>query len=103
MMKLVWSRPALEDLQAIVDYISRDSQSYADDVAARIIHAVERLMEFPWSGRSVPEARRRTIREVLVSSYRAVYRVKGAEIQVLAILHAAQDPRRMRPRPWTRG
>jgi plasmid stabilization system protein ParE len=55
-MKLVWSEPALADIESIRDYIRRDSEFYAGRFINRIIEAVESLVELPARGRLVPEA-----------------------------------------------
>ena len=54
-MRIVWSPQSLRDLHAIREYIAKDSERYADLTVARIFSAVERLLEFPHSGRIVPE------------------------------------------------
>ena len=51
--KLIWSPQAIEDIQAIADYIARDSISYAESTVGRIFRAPERLIEFPKLGRVV--------------------------------------------------
>lgn len=99
-MRLVWTDPAVEDLQGIVDYIARDSSFYADAVAERIVLAVERLVSFPRSGRIVPEADDPRIREIIVQSYRVMYWVKQRKVQILAVLHSARDLAAMTPKPW---
>lgn len=53
MKEIVWSPQSLRDLQAIRDYIGKDSERYADLTIARIFSAVERLLHFPQSGRVV--------------------------------------------------
>ena len=100
MMRLEWTDPAVEDLQGIVDYIAPDSSLYADAVAERIVLAVERLVSFPRSGRIVAEADDPKIREIIVQSYRVIYRIKQRQVQVLAVVHGARDLARMKPKPW---
>lgn len=50
-MRIVWSPQSLRDLNAIREYIANDSERYADLTVARIFSAVERLLQFPRSGR----------------------------------------------------
>ena len=100
MTRLEWTDPAVEDLQGIVDYIARDSPLYADVVAERIVFAVERLATFPRSGRIVPEADDPRVREIIVQSYRVMYRIKQRKVQILAVVHTARDLARMKPKPW---
>jgi plasmid stabilization system protein ParE len=68
-----WTFRAREDLRQIAAFIRKDSPRYADLVAARIILAVDRLQQFPDSGRIVPERQDPTLREVIWQSYRIVY------------------------------
>jgi len=88
---LNWTERAQEDLAAIHAFISQDSPHYASVIVRRLIGAVERLRDFPESGRSVPEFRNPAIREVIEPPYRIVYRRVGAqEIHVLTVHHGAQ-------------
>jgi len=64
-MRVLWSPQALRDLDAIREYIAKDSAHYAGLTVARIFSAVERLIQFPHSGRIVPERDEHEIREVI--------------------------------------
>ena len=55
MTRIVWSPQSLRDIEAIRAYIAEDSPRYADLTVRRIVAAVERLTDFPESGRMVPE------------------------------------------------
>ena len=90
MTKIVWTDPAIGDLDAIHEYISRDAEIYADAVITDIIEAVDRLELFPESGRIVPEFGDKTIREIITKNYRIVYNVSGEEIIILTVLHGSQ-------------
>jgi len=57
--RIVWTLQAVEDVEAIRSYIARDSAHYAALTAERIVDSVERLKEFPRSGRVVPELEQR--------------------------------------------
>ena len=87
MSRIVWTLQAVEDVEAIRDYIARDSPRYGKLVAERIVASVERLAEFPESGRVVPELQQESLREVLNGSYRIVYRLAGSDVQVLTVFH----------------
>jgi toxin ParE1/3/4 len=73
-MRIVWSPQSLRDLRAIHEYIAKDSEQYADLTVVRIFAAVERLQQFPHSGRMVPERDEPEIREMIVGRFRVVYR-----------------------------
>ena len=85
--KLIWSPQAIEDIQAIAEYIARDSTVYAESTVERIFQAPERLTEFPKLGRVVPEKNDETIREVLVFQYRIIYEIVASEIHILTVVH----------------
>ena len=58
MTEVRWTNQAVGDLQAIRDFIERDSPKYGRLVAERLFNSTERLETFPLSGRVVPELRR---------------------------------------------
>lgn len=51
---VVWSPEALEDVEAIADYIARDSVFYAGAVVEKMLSSAAGLKWFPESGRVVP-------------------------------------------------
>ena len=51
----------------------------------------EQIANFPFSGRLVPEFETEQIREVIEGSYRIIYYIKPEQIDVIAVLHAAQN------------
>ena len=99
-MKLEWTEPALSDLESIRDYITKDSEYYANRFVERIIEAVESLEKFPEMGRKVPEAEAENIRELLFQNYRIIYRVETDSILILTVIHGARDLSRKIYKPW---
>jgi addiction module RelE/StbE family toxin len=87
---VVWTRPALNDVLQIRDYIAADSTRYARVVAERLFAAVDRLVEFPLSGRIVPELDGTSFREVISQPYRIVYRVRADIVAILTVVHSAR-------------
>ena len=90
MTKLRWSPQAVRDLEAIRDYIAADSPRYAALVIERIIAAVERLISFPESGRIVPERNDPAIREIIVTPYRVVYRLRRGLVEIATVFRASR-------------
>ena len=82
-----WTRLALSDLVALRDYIFADDPKAADAFVAKLREAVERLADFPESGRVVPERRAQGYREVIVAPYRVVYSVVGGDVRILRVWH----------------
>ena len=77
----------MEDLEAITEYIARDSEYYARAVVTEILSTSRRIGVFPLAGRMVPEIGDEHTRERLVYSYRLVYRVESARILIVAVIH----------------
>src|SRR2546428_9601778 len=95
MTRLEWTDPAIADLENIQDYLTKDSVEYADAVVARLILSVERLESFPESGRLVPEASDLKVRELIVSGYRIIYRLRPRRAQIFAVIHGARPLARL--------
>lgn len=94
MAEVRWTPQAADDLEAITEFIAADSASYAKLFAIDALAAVERLSEFPFSGRIVPELNDPAVREILFGNYRTVYRVSDNLVELLLIYHGARllDP-----------
>lgn len=90
--KLIWSPASRDDLRQIVSFISRDSRERAGAFGFRLISETDKLETFPEIGRVVPEFQMVTIREIIVRSYRIVYRVDHARkiVEIARVWHAAR-------------
>jgi toxin ParE1/3/4 len=88
-MPLKWTRPALQDLCDAGDYIAVEDPSAAQRMAARVREAVEYLVKQPNLGRP---GRLPDTRELVVSGtpFLVVYRIRGASVQILRVLHHAR-------------
>src|SRR5437764_9951507 len=86
------SRSARRDLRDIVRYISVDSPERALQFARFLISNTRRLADFPEMGRVVPEFADPSIREIVVRSYRVIYRVDHGDcrIDVARFWHGAR-------------
>ncbi len=89
-MVIRWSVTASNDLEAIHEFIARDSAYYAAQVCADIVDAVDGLAGFPERGRVVPEVPHAGFREVIVGSYRVVYRLGEEAVEVVTVFHGAR-------------
>ena len=86
-----WTNTALNHLRAIHEYTAQTSEIYADRLVDRLTRRSEQIGLFPQSGRMVPEYSREDIREVIERPHRIIYLVKERRIDVLAVLHGAQQ------------
>ena len=90
MSRIRWTPQAVEDLQAIRDFIARDSEHYALLVVQRLVEAIDVLEDFPAVGRRVPEHAREDLRELVRPPYRVVYRLSGEVAHILTVFHASR-------------
>lgn len=58
--------------------------------ADRVFRATDRLAEHPRSGRIVPELAQEHLREIMLGSYRIIYRLLDEDVQVLTVHHGAR-------------
>lgn len=101
MAEVVWAEPAVNDLQAIVEYIARDSQTYAERFAKKVLEASKRLEAFPRSGRIVPEFGHADIRELIYGSYRIIYLARPDACHVVALVHGSRRLlQKLNPTDW---
>ena len=83
MAQLVWTEPALLDLEEVAEYIALDDPSAASRVVQKVFERVERLEQHPQSGRRPPEMPRMPYREVVVPPCRIFYRVENDQVFIL--------------------
>jgi plasmid stabilization system protein ParE len=76
------SPSARRDLRDIVRYISLDSPERAVDLGQFLVSSTKRLADFPEMGRVVPEFGDSSLREIVVRSYRVIYRVNHGDCRV---------------------
>ena len=99
-MRVEWSDCARDDLDDLVRYIGRDSELYARRFAERVVLATRRLQAFPESGRMIPEAEDKALREIIVQGYRVMYRLETNRALVLAVMHGSRDVGGIAGKPW---
>ena len=97
--QVVLGPSARRDLRDIVRYISSDAPDRAVEFGHFLISRTKRLAEFPELGRVVPEFGDSRIRELIVRSYRVVYRVDHRErfVEIIRFWHAARGTPGLNP------
>ncbi|MDR3417577.1 MAG: type II toxin-antitoxin system RelE/ParE family toxin [Nevskia sp.] len=84
---VVWSQQALDDIDAIAEFISRDSPYHARRVVDEIFDMAVSIAEQPKIGRIVPELGEQGVRERFIYSYRVIYGVSDTQIEIVAVIH----------------
>ncbi len=94
MVKIVWTEPALRDLDEIAEYIALDKYSAARNLVRQIFARVDRLQEFPESGRKPPELPENSrYYEVIVGPCRILYRIDNTKLYVLYVMRSERQLR----------
>jgi plasmid stabilization system protein ParE len=97
-VNLEWSDRALRRIDELADHIAMDSPAAAERWMVELFVTVDRLSEFPLSGRVVPEIEDDEVREIIYGAYRVFYQV-GEVVEVLTVRHGSQLLREDEVRP----
>jgi len=89
-MKIRWLDAAIDDLTDLRDYIGRDNQQAAQEIARRLRDAINALPAHPAMGRP---GRIGETRELVIPGlpYIIPYRVRDNTIEILRVLHTARQ------------
>ena len=91
MGEVTWAPSALGDIDAIAEYIARDSPYTAALFVTRIFEITDRLQNFQLSGRIIPEIGDQSCRELIYGPYRIMYRVEDDDVWITGVVHGARD------------
>jgi len=89
-MRVRWLRGALENLNAIGEYIAQDNPVAARETVLRIFDAIDAVAADGNAQRGRPGRVPGTRELVVTPHYLVPYRIKGETLQVLRVLHARQ-------------
>ncbi len=93
MARINWTLQAIEDLDAIAEFISHNSPRYASEMVAKSFEAIELLKQHPRLGRIVPEYQEKSIRELILKKrVRIIYRILSEDRIDILTVHAASRP-----------
>lgn len=97
MAELIWTDPALQDLDAIADYIAVEDPLAARRLVQRVFEHVAQLEAHPESGSHPPELRRSSgrYRQIVEPPCRVFYRYEHASGKVF-VLHVMRGEMRLR-------
>jgi len=99
MAQLIWTQPALSDLEAIADYIALDKPEAAKAFVQRVFSHIEQLQEHPESGSIVRELPNSLYRQIVEPPCRVFFRFDGTRIFVLHVMRGEMRLRKQRLRP----
>jgi toxin ParE1/3/4 len=102
MAEIVWSEPALRDLEAIAEYIALENPAAASEVIKRIFGHVEQLADHPQSGSRPPELGRSRYRQIVEPPFRIFYRHDGNKVFILHVMRSERILRKQQLAPRTK-
>ena len=88
MAQLIWTEPALLDLEEIADYIALDDQNAASKIIQKIFTLVERLEIYPNSGKRPAELPHTPYRELIVPPCRIFYRTEKDHVFIVHVMRS---------------
>ena len=94
MAQIIWTEPALLDIDAVAEYIALDKPSAANNFVKNVFSTVDRLEQFPESGRKPPEFKKSRYREIIVDPCRVFYRIEKEKIYILYVMRSERQLRK---------
>ena len=94
MVKIVWTEPALNDLNTIAEYIALSNFAAAKKLMRKIFDKIARLENHPESGKIPRELINFNYREIVVNPCRIFYKIDGEQIYILHVIRQERDLRK---------
>ncbi len=94
MAQIIWTEPALLDLNEIAEYIALDKPSAASHLVRTVFTKTERLEEFPESGRKPAELKKSRYKEIIVNPCRIFYRIEKDKVYILYVMRSEKKLRK---------
>ena len=94
MAEIVWTKNALDGIDLVAEYIAVSSPKAASKLVTDLFRKVDRLEQFPKSGRLVDEVIEMGYREVIVNPCRVMYKIEGEMVYFLHVVRQERDLRK---------
>ena len=94
MAELIWTEPALHDLDAIGDYIAVDKPEAARQLVQRVFRHVEQLAAQPESGSRPKELPGSRYRQIVEPPCRMIYRHDGQRVFIVLAIRGEMPLRK---------
>jgi toxin ParE1/3/4 len=94
MAQIIWTEPALFDLNEIAEYIALDKPSAANYLVQKVLSSTDHLEQFPESGRKPPELTRSRYLEIIVNPCRIFYRIEHNKIYIVYVMRSERKLRK---------
>lgn len=91
MARLIWTEPALRDLETIAEYIALDKPDAAQRYVKRVFAAAERLSQFPKSGSIPREMPNLPYRQIVIPPCRVFYRYDKDYVFIIFVMRSERN------------
>lgn len=85
MAEVIWTEPALADLEAIADYIAVENPTAAGEFVRRVFAHIDKLERHPHLGPVPPELEESRYRHIVETPCRIFYREEGTRVFILHV------------------
>lgn len=86
MAKVIWTEPALQDLEQVADYIALDNDDAAKRLVSKVFKQIELLEEFPKMCPTPQELTDTAYRHLFVKPLRIFYRIQGKIVYIVYVM-----------------
>ena len=91
MAEIIWTAPALNDLNEIAEYIALSNLHAAKKLTQKIFAKITRLESHPESGRIPLELKNLNYREVIINPCRIFYKIDNEQVYILHVMRQERD------------
>ena len=94
MVQIIWTEPALFDLNEIAEHIALDMVEAARRLVNQVFKSVGQLEQFSELGRKLPELDDSTFWEIIVNPCRIFYRLDQNKVYILHVMRGERQLRK---------
>jgi len=94
MAEIIWTEPALNDLNEIADYVALSNLLAAKSLVKKVFDKITRLEDHPESGKTPTELTHFSYREIVVNPCRIFYKIEGETVYILHVMRQEKDLKR---------
>jgi toxin ParE1/3/4 len=91
MAQIIWTEPAIEDLDSVAGFIALDKPGAAKRLVRRVLARVEQLALFPQSGGKPHDLIGTPYRQLVVLPLRIFYRESGGKVFIIHVMRGERQ------------
>lgn len=92
MVKITWSKQAIEDIYRVQAYYSSFSEKFSENLVDQIFEKEILIIAHPEIGRIVPELNNKNIREIIFRNFRIIYVIYDLQRILILTVHESSRP-----------